>query len=213
MPGRILTLRHLECIHPADPSEGGYFGCDQNWYPTDWQRTAGCAPTTISTILAYLQASGRIVLPTPILRRADCLPLMETVWDHVTPSEDGVSRIEPFCEGIGRFAQANGIALSCRSLAVPPAGLPRPTSAVAADFIREALAGDSPVAFLNLDSGQVGNLEDWHWVTVVGMEESAEEPRIRLRVYDGDREETVDYGLWHRTTAEGGALVYLLPGG
>jgi len=131
----------------------------------------------------------------------------------LTPTEDGVSRIKPFCEGIGRYAQANGIALSCRSLSVPPTGLPRPTSMEAADFIREALTGDYPVAFLNLDSGQVGTLEDWHWVTIVEMEESAEEPRIRLRVYDGDREETVDYGLWHRTTVEGGALVYLLPDG
>ena len=213
MKPRYYSLRHPESIHPADPAGGEYFGCDQNWYKRKWQRLSGCAPSTAATILLYLHKSRRINLPMEVFEKKDCLLLMETVWDHVTPTPDGIYLSEQFCRGIQSFAQAYGFKPGCRSVDIPPDSQQRPGLETIIGFVAEGLAQDSPVAFLNLSSGLVGNLEEWHWVTIIALETDELQEQAHVRIFDGDRSEIIDFKLWYETTVEGGALVYLAPGG
>ena len=74
-----------------------------------------------------------------------------------------------------------------------------------AAFVRSALSADQPVAWLNLHSGEVEALDDWHWVTIVALEERRDGTEL-CTVLDGGKEYTADLRLWFQTTRLGGGL-------
>jgi hypothetical protein len=203
------SLNSVSCIHKTDPSGLEYFGCDQNWYTTHWQRIAGCGPSTAATLLHYLQKTGRIELPIQVVEQRDCRLLMDSVWDHVTPTSDGIYCIEQFCQGIDSFARSNGFQVTCHSLDIEAETAARPAIAEVQAFVAAALDHDCPVAFLNLCRGTVDNLEEWHWVTIVALEEDLENQQVFVSYFDGDRSERINFSQWIETTDEGGALIYL----
>jgi len=205
----IHKLQNLNKIHALDPSGPEYFGCDQNWYDTEWQRMSGCGPSTASTLLLYLQKTGRIELPVKVNAQKDCRLLMETVWEHVTPTPNGIYRVEQFCQGLKSFADKNGFSLQCHDLMIDAQSDRRPSLKAAASFIEKSLDQDCPIAFLNLCNGTVQNLEEWHWVTIVALEYDDEDNEATVTIFDGDKAEEIDFGCWLTTTTEGGALVYL----
>ena len=73
---------------------------------------------------------------------------------------------------------------------------------------RTALAADSPVAFLNLSHGLVKELDSWHWVTIVGLEQHGD-GLMQTTILDGGREYAVDFRLWFQSTRAGGGLIYV----
>ena len=202
-------LPNVNLIHAADPSGPEYFGCDQNWYGTEWQRMSGCGPSTASTLLLYLQRTGRIKLPIQVNEQKDCPLLMDQVWEHVTPTPNGIYRAEQFCQGIESFAGQHGFSLQCQTMLISPAQAKRPPLESAARFIIKALEQDSPVAFLNLCNGAVPNLEEWHWLTLVALNADDDFSEVFVTVFDGDKSDIIDFGNWLKTTTEGGALVFL----
>lgn len=203
------TLRNLENIHVVDQSGFEYFGCDQNWYESAWQQMSGCGPSTAATLLLYLQKSGQIDLPIHVMQQKDCRLLMDEVWSHVTPTEDGIYLIEQFCSGIQRFASSQAITLECHTLGIPERKNQRPELAEAVTFIINGLAQNSPIAFLNLCNGEVDNLEEWHWVTIVALETDENQEQVLVTIFDGDKSETIDFKRWLQTTDDGGALIFL----
>ena len=203
------TLRNLKNIHAIDHSGLEYFGCDQDWYASKWQQVSGCGPSTAATLLLYLQKSGRINLPVHVFEQKDCLLLMEAVWSHVTPDQDGIYLIEQFCSGIQSFARSHGFTLDCHSLDILESGALKPKLADAVTFISNGLAKDCPIAFLNLSNGTVTNLEEWHWVTIVALKTNDTQNQSIVTIFDGDKSDTIDFSRWYQTTADGGALIYL----
>lgn len=201
-------LQNLDNIHAKDQSGTEYFGCDQNWYASEWQQVSGCGPTTAATLLVYLQKSGRIKLPVTILEQKDCMLLMEAVWAHVTPTPNGIYLIEQFCEGVQSFAKMHGFDLTCHSLSIVESAALQSDLDDAIEFIKNGLAADCPIAFLNLCSGNICNLEGWHWVTIVALESDDENDQISITIFDGDKSEKIDFSSWFRTTTGGGALIY-----
>ena len=202
-------LRHLENIHVVDHAGHEYFGCDQNWYSSEWQQMSGCGPSTASTLLLYLQKSGRIDLPVHVFEQKDCKLLMEAVWTHVTPTQDGIYLIEQFCDGIQSFARSHGFSLDCQALNIPERTSLRPELTDVISFIAYGLDQDCPVAFLNLSSGEVNNLEAWHWVTIVGLETDERQDQVFVTIFDGDKSDKIDFKRWYQTTIDGGALIFL----
>lgn len=205
----IHRLKNLEKIHAQDPGGPAYFGCDQNWYDTEWQRMAGCGPSTASTLLLYLQKTGRIHLPVRVEAQKDCRLLMENVWEHVTPTRSGIYRAAQFCHGLKSFAAENDFDLRCHTLQISAKADARPSLQTTLAFIGKALDQDCPIGFLNLCNGDVQNLEEWHWVTIVALEYDDERHMAMVTFFDGDRAEAIDFGCWLATTSEGGALVYV----
>ena len=124
---------------------------------------------------------------------------MDELWAHVTPGKKGVNTLHLFTKGFVGFAAQKGVQISLRTLDIPRFKLARPTVDQCAAFLRSALEADSPVAWLNLHSGEAEGLDDWHWVTVIGLEEHSDGPLL-CTVLDGGREITVDFRLWFRTT-------------
>ncbi len=182
-------------------------GCDQEWYGLPWQRLAGCGPTVATNLLLYLARAGVIGLPLPVGGRQDARRLMDLVWRSVTPSMHGVNKTSHFCRGLAHFCEAHHLPLVCESLDVPRKAATRPALAEVLAFVAEALADDSPVAFLNLHNGEVENLDDWHWTTLVALETDSN--GARATIYDNGVELTIDLALWLATTTLGGGFARL----
>lgn len=198
----LLTLREGERV---------WRGADQEWYGEELQRKAGCGPTCASTLFYYLsftRPQWKRLYRAQTRERKDFLALMNEVWNHVTPGRMGVNTNYLFTKGVRSYGEEKGLKLPVRELDIPALKLARPTVDQCAAFLRAGLGADCPVAFLNLSAGEVEGLDDWHWVTIVALEEHSEGPML-CTVLDGGKELTVDFRLWFQTTTRGGGLVYL----
>lgn len=202
-----VALAAPERLHIGDNDGTVYRGCDQEWYGLPWQRLAGCGPTVATNLLLYQGRAGVVRLPLPVAGRYDARRLMDLVWRSVTPTMHGVNKTSLFCGGLTHFCEAHHLPLVCESLEVPRRADARPPLGEVTAFVARSLAEDSPVAFLNLHNGEVANLDDWHWVTIVALE--TDEDSARVTVYDNGGELDIDLALWLRTTTLGGGFARL----
>lgn len=201
MKATIQDIRGLDIATP----QGIYHGADQDWYSSIWRRKGGCGPTTASNILRYM--GERVSLPLPSDTKEAMQSLMEWVWDYVTPTMFGLNSTELFVQGMDKLLKERGSTLRCRVLDVPAEHRLRPSVQQTADFFREAFEADSPLAFLNLDRGELHNLETWHWVTLIGMEQEGK--GLVATAADNGQMLRLDMGLWLKTTRRNGGFVYL----
>lgn len=203
-----ITLSQPERLHfPTDDGEV-YFGCDQEWFRTPWQRMAGCGPTVAATQILYLHKALGLPLSHSVENKTDCVRLLESMWKHVTPGFKGVHLIEQLSDGVLAFAQKQNVALDAHLLQVPRDAGERPSLEAIVAFMSEGLRRDCPVAFLNLSNGKLHNLDEWHWVTLVALEIDEESSDVQAVMYDGAKQTHIDLKLWLETTRLGGGFVY-----
>ncbi len=205
---QTYALSRPESLHISNEDESVSFGLNQEWYGTNWQRRAGCGPTVASTVLLYLNKVKGMPLPHSADSKAGCVGLMESVWEHVTPTMNGVNRLEILSEGVLALADCVGAGLSSHLLHVPTAPCERPDLSHVVAFIAEGLRQDCPVAFLNLSNGKLHNLDDWHWVTIVSLEVGEDYQSVQAVMYDEGKSTQIDLKLWVETTLLGGGFVY-----
>lgn len=198
-------------IHIVDDSGNTFFGCDQEWFGSHWQRLSGCGPSVASNLLLYLHRAKNIRLPMAVNNQTDYIKLMEVLWSHVTPTHNGVYMLEQFYNGVHDFAQDHGYCLENFSLYVPEKKTAQPKLSAIVDFISEGLLQDCPVAFLNLSNGDVCNLEKWHWVTIVSLKIDPDNSYVLVKIYDAAESVIIDLKLWYETTTLGGGFVYFRP--
>lgn len=188
-------------------------GANQDWYRDEWQRRAGCGPTTASTAMYYLaqvHPSLRPLAPEPMPASADFLPHMEAVWPHVTPGKMGLNKVPMYTDGCKAFAAARGCTLVSEELLIPGrCEQNRPTAEECLDFIARALRADRPVAFLNYTNGALTNLDSWHWVPLISLREEGD--ALLCEILDDEKCKVIDFALWLRTTFKGGALAVMGP--
>lgn len=203
----MKSIRHLDALKIQDDETGAvYYGCDQEWYPTKWQRRSGCGPTVSTTILQYLHAV-RAQGPQPVCTVSRCREAMEQVWQYVTPGPDGISSTKRLCKGLEALAQARAQTLHVDVLDIPRLRCHRPSFAQALAFLDASLENDLPVAFLNLHNGDEPTLDAWHWVTIVSLEYEPDASRALAGILDEGMRKTIDFATWFRTSALGGGLV------
>lgn len=207
---KTTSIKALEHIHVIDSNGFEYFGCNQEWYSTFWQRLSGCGPSVATTLLLYLVRSGQIEFAVSGTDQADCKLVMDDIWTYITPTRRGVNTSEIFCQGITRFAEDQEIALACERLVFSRFDEIRPTLEEAVDFIERGLDRDCPVAFLNLHHGKAKNLESWHWVSIVSVDRDGAYDTVRVTIFDGDKADKIDFKTFYETTKKGGALVSLI---
>lgn len=184
-------------------------GCDQEWYGSEWQRKSGCGPTTVCNILWYLnQTQPALGLNRTLGGKTDLAALMEDVWEYVTPTNRGIPTTKLLADAALAYAQARGLELSAHVCDMPEEISARPTWDEVVAFLKEALAHNLPVAFLNLCSGDEKNWDPWHWVTVLSMECDAGGEHTFIDVLDGGLIKKGDLSLWYQTTTHGGGFVY-----
>jgi hypothetical protein len=203
----IANLNSFKVLDPS--SQKTYYGCDQAWYKTEWQRRAGCGPTAASNIFLYLghALSNRELRPSGNSKQ-HCMALMEEVWRYVTPTERGIPSTKMLYEDMRNYTQSKGLPLNYAVCDVPVEKANRPDLTEIIKFLESALVQDAPVAFLNLCNGHEKNLDRWHWVTIVSMEYTDNIDRAFIDILDEGLIKKVDLRLWYNTTTLGGGFVY-----
>lgn len=203
-----FKLQKADNIHISDGNGRIYLGCSQKWFTSILKRLSGCGPSVATNILLYLSKEHGIVLPVEVKTKDDYAELMEAVWEHVTPTNRGIYLPEQLIDGILSFADEYGFKVNSHKLAIPKSKNERPSLSEVVEFISNGLLSDCPVAFLNLSSGKVKNLDEWHWVTLVALEADSALNEVTAVIYDGSEEFQIDLKLWLETTTLGGGFVY-----
>ncbi len=172
-----------------------------------WQRRAGCGPTTASNLMLYFQQRH-----TPRkLQKDEVLLMMQQMWSLVTPGIMGVHLLSQFTKGVEVFLPKLPFSLQVETLKIAKAKEERPSLKQVVRFLVASFDADSPVAFLNLSKGSLKNLDEWHWVTIVGVEQEREGEPVYAILYDASMTWKIDLGLWLETTTRGGGFVSYLP--
>ena len=189
-------------------TQSSYYGCDQEWYTTKWQRISGCGPTVASNIIYYhnrtYNNSDLNNYPTD---KNNCLKLMEEMWKYVTPTLKGVSSTKIFFNGLLAYSKSNGLNFKHDFIDIHKKRILRPEFNRLLSFLNDALCNDSPVAFLNLNNGAVEQLYSWHWVIIVMLEYSEDGSTAFTTILDEGVIKKVDLAQWFKTTTLGGGFV------
>jgi hypothetical protein len=62
---------------------------------------------------------------------------------------------------------------------------------------------------VNLHSGDTKHLDDWHWVTIVGIRTNEDRTQLWAHMMDAGKLTEIDLGLWLDTTQNKGGFVVL----
>lgn len=200
-----ISIKSPELLQIRD-GMGISYGAHQIWYRGWIKRMSGCGPTAASNLLWYLCASRpercRDLFAGDAAERSEMLRLMEAVWHYVTPGMRGVDRPAMLADGGVRYGQKSGVTLRSDILEISALKSERPDKKKVSVFLAEAFARDLPVAFLNLSNGTVRNLDNWHGVTLVSVDQ-----KLQAEMYDQGRRQIIDVALWLETTTGGGAFI------
>ena len=201
------AIRHPDAMKIRDEAAGvDYYGGDQEWFPTKYQRLSGCGPTVSATILHYLRLRGESD-PLPVCTREQFVAEMQDVWQYVTPGVGGIPSAKRLCDGLEKYAAAH------RPLRIASLDIPKkhPPFGDALAFVDSALARDLPVAFLNLSNGGEPELSEWHWVTVVSLSYEPDGGSATVYILDEGVRKTVNFANWfHADKARGGLVCFSL---
>lgn len=122
-----------------------YYGCDQRWYTTEWQRLSGCGPSVATNIIFYLNhVQFTFGLDKEKNSKNKCLELMEEIWEYVTPTRQGIPTTKMFYEAVLTYSKAKEIDVEYSFLNVPEEQSLRPQLTEILHFIEEALLKDVP---------------------------------------------------------------------
>lgn len=183
---KSISISNLDFLKIKDQSTHEiYYGCDQEWFFTEWQRNAGCGPSVASNIILYMLNKGDISgFCHEENCKNQCLLLMEEVWSHVTPTQEGIPTTKMFCDLVLPYLEYKGLNWDCNMIELSEDKKDRPDLLDVLDFLEKALMQDSPVAFLNLCNGTETNLEGWHWVTIISLEYVDETNQVNINILD-----------------------------
>ncbi|MHC1721043.1 MAG: hypothetical protein AB9844_10350 [Clostridiaceae bacterium] len=203
----IKSIKNKDIFRVLDEKqEEIHYGCDQEWYETEWQRKAGCGPTVASNLVHYIKNKEI----SACFYKDTCLSLMEEVWNFVTPARHGINTTKMFCELFLTYAREKRIDVEARICDLPKERFLRPQMPAIVRFLKEGLSEDSPVAFLNLCNGDEPNLQYWHWVTIISVEYEKTDQKALINIMDEGKIKNIDLDLWYRTTTLGGGFVYFV---
>jgi len=199
---RLIVLKHLDELRVIDQGTT-YYGFDQEWYSKLWQRRAGCGPTTASTLIRYNAKRNKNS------SKAASIALMEDLWSYVTPGIMGVHTVAHFARGLREYLSKKNLDFEISTLTVPTDCANRPFFAQICEFLASRLEADQPIAFLNLNNGEVENLDPWHWVTIVGIEQREADGPLFAHVYDAGTKHFINLSAWYETTTRPGGFASL----
>ncbi|MDR1581303.1 MAG: hypothetical protein LBS35_13185 [Synergistaceae bacterium] len=201
-----LSLSDIDAFKIADDETGEtFYGCNQDWYGSDWQRLSGCGPSVVAGILMYLRRD--IAVPGAKDKKY-AISFMEEVWKYVTPTQRGIHTAEMLRRRVVSYCAAKNLRVASAVCGIPEERVYRPQMKRVWAYMTDALSRDIPIAFLNLHNGEEKNLDEWHWVTVVSAEQAKPNGNVQIVILDRGHSLVVDLSLWLETTHYGGGFVY-----
>ena len=202
-----IALKSIEtfCIN----DEGNkLYGGNQKWLVgKEFKKEAACGATTCANILAYLSHHYEGydgVCDYDISDREEFTELMKAIYPYVKPGLVGIMPAD-FIKGAVEYTKDKGVELTSEMLTVPATQSKRPTVETMGRWIAGAIEEDSPVAFLNLSSGRVKNLDGYHWVTIVAIDRE----KGMIKIVDNGRLLEVNLAKWLKKSTVGGAFVVI----
>jgi hypothetical protein len=204
-----VSIKNVKLFEVIDEATSDiYYGGWQEWYGVWWKRLSGCGPTTVSTIVSYLNRSGAGAdIECPPLPKKEFQALMDRVWQYVTPSVRGIPSAAALKKGAVGCLAALNLDMAVEELDIPKNRRLRPDFEKLVEFLRESLENDIPVAFLSLDNGEEPLLDTWHWVTLLGLQYGEDGSAAFADVADEGKLLHVDLRKWYDTTGVGGGFV------
>ena len=88
-------IKNIDLFKVKD-NENIYYGFSQEWYKDEWQKRAGCGATVASSIINYYNQINKF----KEIEISDALEIMEELWNHLLPTEQGLNSIKLFHDGI-----------------------------------------------------------------------------------------------------------------
>ena len=205
---KTVHLKNPNLFEILDEQNGRvYYGFDQEWYASEWQRRSGCGPTVVSTIFYYIGRSRAIPGICSALSRGQSPAFLEKTWRHVTPTIHGIPSADLLCKGIRSYSEAEHLGIETERLDIPASRRKRPAFPRLLSFLSSSLSEDLPAAFLNLHNGEERQLDSWHWVTAVSMDYEENGGAAFLEILDEGAKKRIDLRQWFQTTMLGGGFV------
>lgn len=203
-----LTITHPEWLQVKKDGRFSY-GYNQEWYHDDWQRLAGCGPTTATQLISYVQFRDGLLDAADSVDGEAALKRMEDVFEYVRPRfGGGLYKTQWLEEGLNAYIKDHTLPYTVKMMGIYPFAVCRPPLQQVVKFIKQGLASDSPVAFLNRHRGREKELSTWHWVPIVKLMENNDD--IRCVVYDEEIERTFSLQKWLKDTMLGGGFAYVV---
>jgi hypothetical protein len=207
----MKTLSNAGAFLIRDASDNSYYGGDQEWFGSDkeYRKEAACGATTCANVLGYLAQTREDLAglaPYDLHSKYGFLTFMKAVYPFVRPGFIGIMPAD-FTRGAREYSAERGVGFEYDLLTVPAASTKRPKGDVMYRFLNAALEDDLPVAFLSLSGGRVKNLDNYHWVTLIGLNDKTGV----CRIVDNGRLLDVDLKKWLRRSVLGGAFVVVTP--
>ena len=95
----ITEIHHPEWL-TLDVGGQTVLGYNQEWYPQERQRLAGCGPTVAAMMAAYLEKKE---WKTPVKDRELALSVMLSMWQYATPRMHGLYKTRWLREGLAAY--------------------------------------------------------------------------------------------------------------
>ena len=203
-----ISLNNIDAFIINDAEGTKYYGGNQKWFVgKDYAKEAACGATTCANILGYLSKRDeeyKGVCKFDTTSKDDFTEFMKAIYPFVKPGLIGIMPAD-FIKGAKDYARTCGIEISRELMTVPAAKGKRPSYDYMVRWISAAIEDDLPVAFLNLSSGRIKNLDGYHWVTVVAIDIDEK----RIKIVDNGNLLDVDISKWLKRSTMGGAFVIL----
>ena len=191
------TLNNPEKLNIIGADNETHYGGSQEWFAEHWRKQAGCGAIAASNLIWYMRGEHN--------GKEQYIELMNEMFSDVKPGIFGVNSPVIFTKGIKRYGARHDISFTVRILDIPLRKQKRPGTDAVNAFIMSALHSDAPVAFLNLTKGMLKNLGSWHWVTITAFDTKT----MQAKISDYGKIVFIDINLWLKSSALGGAFVYL----
>lgn len=207
-----MEIKHPEWLQLEADGQRLY-GYNQDWYKTSFRRTRGCGPTAATMLLLYLNRREAEPLPYQSHSISSIAKVLEDIWSFVTPGWLlGLNSTGKFRKGMEALLRHYGLSWRCHELIITACRSKRIALSQVVKFLEDGIAGDCPIAFLNLHKGRETALDSWHWIVLISLFYDASQNRYMATCYDGGRLITFDLDLWLKTTRLGGGFVYVTVG-
>lgn len=203
-----ITIKQQKLYEILDDKNNHTWGGVQYWFPSEGYIPPGaCGATTGANILSYLVRTRKgIEVKSNHQTKDGFLDFMKESYKYMYPRVAGLLA-DFFVIGINEFAKSLCMEMHADQLKVPICRSSRPDAQKTSAFIAESLTNDIPVAFLILSSGATPELDGWHWVTIIGLDE---ETHV-VDFIDNGRLLQADISLWLNTSIMGGSFIRLVP--
>ena len=196
------AIHHPELV-AIDGTDGKiYFGGRTAWFPSPEMRKLRGAAVVAAEMLSYLAATrsnlGDFYPPRTRRTQADFEALMLRMWHFLAPKDGTPLTLEGFVDGLNVCAKHLGHPLVFNELNITNK---HPSADRCAGFIDDAMARDTPVAFLSRTHGEEGEVVS-NWALIVGQVGN------RVILAEDGTQRPIDFRLWHDTSSLGGALIF-----